>query len=125
MFQLLNTTFLRKCSVNIPGCLLFVLFVGFFWSISFFDHTHLYEGNIVVHSHPFKLGMDDKPMHNLCDSGYLLVYQLNNFISDILFPFLAFTIILVHTGMIIFKSINESASGLNHSPYFLRGPPNQ
>ena len=100
-----------------------LLFLGFFISNSFFDHTHIYDGNIIVHSHPFKHQKDDKPLHNHNESAYLLINLLNHFIAKISFSIPLILLILFLSGEIIAAPVSKSPA-LNYcSPNLLRGPP--
>ena len=114
---------MRKGGLNISRYFFLILFLGFFVSNTFFDHTHLYHGHIIVHSHPFEKGQDGNPIHSHNDSGYQLIYLLNNYMASIVFSCVLalavffmlkeispFTIIGFHTRIV-------------HSSILLRGPP--
>jgi hypothetical protein len=114
---------LKKCCKNISRYFFLALFLGFFGSTTFFDHTHIYDGNVIVHSHPFKHGKDGKPMHSHNDSGYLLVYLLHNYIANIALNLSLASIILFLAGEITARTINNIPLKVRKSPFFLRGPP--
>lgn len=44
---------MRRLLRNISAFFLFVLFIGFWSSTHLFYHTHIVDGQIIVHSHPF------------------------------------------------------------------------
>lgn len=116
---------LKKCTVDISKYFFLILFLGFFGSNTFFDHTHIYDGNIIVHSHPFKPDRDGKPMHNHGQSGYLLVYQLNNIIINIVSGLIfAFVIFALYREIFAGKADNL-ATQFFHSLSLLRGPPSR
>ncbi|HOW09009.1 MAG TPA: hypothetical protein PLX08_04315 [Bacteroidales bacterium] len=60
---------------------LLLLFLGFFASTNFFDHTHISDGNIIVHSHPFKHDRNGNPVHSHKDTDYILIYLLQNYLA--------------------------------------------
>lgn len=102
---------------------LLLLFLGFFASINFFDHTHISDGNIIVHSHPFKHDRNGNPLHSHKDSDYLLIYMLQNYVA--IAP-----AILFFSGMIailINKNITGDERNKSRKDYaisfLLRGPP--
>jgi len=120
---LLTTYCVKILRQNISKSFFLILFLSFFASTSFFDHTHLYDGNIIVHSHPFKPDQDGNPVHKHSDSGYLLIYTLENIIATVvLFSFSSLLILVASTEII--KIINTIIPpGIRITPYLLRGPP--
>ncbi|HOB84285.1 MAG TPA: hypothetical protein PKX27_06960 [Bacteroidales bacterium] len=114
---------MKHNKINISGSFFLILFLCFFASTTFFDHTHLHDGNIIVHSHPFKSDPNGKPVHTHNDSGFLLVCILDNIISEaIIFYFLISAILPLLRE--IFTSPHIILPALNNlSPYLLRGPP--
>jgi hypothetical protein len=114
---------LKKCCINISRYFFLILFLGFFGSNIFFDHTHIYDGNIIVHSHPFKPDHDGKPLHNHNQSGYLLVYQLNNLIVNITLSLILAFVFFFLSGEVIARTLKNIPSGVYHFPSLLRGPP--
>jgi hypothetical protein len=120
---ILKVSRLKKCGINISGYFLLILFTGFFLSTILFNHTHISEGSIFVHSHPFKPDSNGKPLHSHSNSVYLLVFQLNNFIADINAVFMVDDIHPVFTGEIISGIVIKSPSGGCEFKFHLRGPP--
>ncbi len=108
---------------NISKSFFLILFLSFFASTSLFDHTHLHDGNIIVHSHPFKPGQDGSPIHNHNDSGYLLIYTLDNILATVV-SFLIPLLLILATAREIIKIIKKIIPpGIRVTPYQLRGPP--
>jgi len=120
-----KTVHLKKCSINISRYFFLILFLGFFGSNTFFDHTHIYDDNIIVHSHPFKPDRDGKPFHNHNQSSYLLVYQLNNLIVNIASSLTLACVIFFLSGEVIARTVNNLPLRICHSPFLLRGPPSR
>jgi hypothetical protein len=62
-------------------CLLLILFLGYYGSITMFYHAHLLvNGVIITHSHPFKSDPNNKgpfQSHSHSSSAYNLIDQLN------------------------------------------------
>jgi hypothetical protein len=104
-------------------CTLLAIFLLFMACTLFFNHTHISDGNIIVHSHPFKAAKDGKPMHNHVDYSYILIHMLNNFIASTI-PYILFAaLFLFLSGELLMKikefHITEKWVLQNH----LRGPP--
>lgn len=114
---------LKKCGINISGYFFLILFTGFFLSTVLFNHTHISEGSIFVHSHPFKPDSNGKPLHSHSNSVYLLVFLLNNFIADINAVFSIENIHPAFAGEIISGGVINSPSGGCEFKLHLRGPP--
>ncbi len=100
-----------------------ILFLGFLGSTIFFNHTHISDGQIIVHSHPFKAGPDGKPLHEHNDTSYSLIHLLNNF-----YAIVATGIILSHIIYFLSREIlsgpeNNISFSLYKAPLLLRGPP--
>jgi len=100
-----------------------IIFLGFFASNTFFDHTHLYDGSIIVHSHPFKPDKEGKPAHNHNDQSYVLVYFLNTIITDIITFFFLFSFFYPVLCKIIPVTITNFPSENYIYLFHLRSPP--
>lgn len=59
--------------------LLPVLFVGYFSCISLFEHAHIINGVIVVHSHATKSTSSGTPLHQHPDLEFQLFHFLSHF----------------------------------------------
>ena len=57
--------------------LLLILFIGYYSSITLFYHTHLVNGEIIVHSHPFsKTKQGPFQSHSHSSAAYVLIQHL-------------------------------------------------
>jgi hypothetical protein len=113
----------NKCCIKISRYFFLIIFLGFFGSNTFFDHTHLYDGNLIVHSHPFKADPDGKPYHGHKDAGYLLINFLNNIISDIVITISLISVFLFTSGDSLSVTIISFRARLDKALVLLRGPP--
>ncbi|HAM08722.1 MAG: hypothetical protein A2X04_10325 [Bacteroidetes bacterium GWF2_41_9] len=104
-------------------CSLLVIFLLFMGSTLFFNHTHISDGNIIVHSHPFKADQDGKPIHSHVDYSYILIHMLNNFITNTTLLILIAAPFLFLTGELLRKSKEIHLSEKWVLQYHLRGPP--
>ncbi len=70
---------------------LLLLYLGYFSCVSYFVHTHVFEGVVYVHSHPYKKlpktsSEDDNKLppfeaHHHTSAGFFTFNQLSNLIS--------------------------------------------
>lgn len=58
--------------------LLPILFIGYSFTISLFEHTHIIDGVIIVHSHPFK-SLPDAANHQHSIAQLQLFHFLSHF----------------------------------------------
>lgn len=65
---------------QISATLLLMLFVGYFVGTSFFKHTHVVDGKIIVHSHPFS----PTQKHTHSGSTIILLQKISQFDSKTL-----------------------------------------
>lgn len=114
---------MKHCRSDITKIFFLILFLGFFASTTFFDHAHFFEGNIVVHSHPFKPAPDGKPFHTHNASGFLLVYTLQNIVAEIFVFLITASLFLILFREIIALINNFIPSGNYRLYNFKRGPP--
>jgi hypothetical protein len=104
-------------------CSLLVIFVMFLGCTLFFNHTHISDGNIIVHSHPFKADKDGKPLHNHMDYSYMLINMLNNFIANNS-PLILLAALFLYMSRELLGVIKESyPAGNGVLQYQQRGPP--
>jgi len=113
----------KKWSINISKYFFLLLFLGFFGSLTFFNHAHVVYGVTIVHSHPFKSDKNGIPTHNHTSNGYLLIHLLANFtVTAILI-----LILINPIPNILYKIIIKVHSGIFNLTYLLsyllRGPP--
>ncbi|MDD2437391.1 MAG: hypothetical protein PHG27_10735 [Massilibacteroides sp.] len=71
---------------------LLVLFIGYYGSITLFTHTHIVNGVVITHSHPynfFKCKKNEQgeriPLHHHAENGYVLIHILSHFSSLVVF----------------------------------------
>lgn len=81
------------------------------------------DGNIIVHSHPYKPGADHKPLHNHTKSAYILVYLLNNILANEILILHLSVVVLIVLKELYRTSVNDLFFRFRISPQFLRGPP--
>jgi hypothetical protein len=74
--------------MNIYGYFFLVLFICFYGSITFFNHTHIVNGDTIVHSHPYKADKEGNPTHQHTSNGYLLIHVIRNFTAALSFFYL-------------------------------------
>ena len=113
----------RKLSINISKYFFLFLFIGFFGSVTFFNHAHIVNGVTIIHSHPFKSDTNGAATHNHTPAGYLLIYFLINFIITAGFTLFAINFLLLlkqkfSSGLL--DQFSEQSVFLSNS---LRGPP--
>jgi hypothetical protein len=113
----------RESGLNIVRYFFLILFLGFFAGNTFFDHSHLYHGNIIVHSHPFTKGQDGKPVHSHNDSGYQLIYLLNHYLAGIVLSCALATGVFFVLKEIAPLTVTRFHSRTDQSSILLRGPP--
>jgi hypothetical protein len=71
---------LKKYITNILKGLLLILFIGYYCSITMFYHSHLVNGHVLNHSHPYKHDKNNKSPfepHQHSSSAYNYIHQLN------------------------------------------------
>ncbi len=73
---------LKQLNKKVMGYFLLILFMGYFSSITFFSHTHIVDGVVIVHSHPYKAKSGNVPFnHNHSKNGFILILFISNFIT--------------------------------------------
>jgi hypothetical protein len=109
--------------VNISKYFFLLLFLMFFGSITFFNHTHIIDGYTIVHSHPFKTDKNGNPIHNHSSNGYLLVHLLTHFTTTLTSVFFSLEI-SYSIFRTLFLRFAEIFLFQNHlATISLRGPP--
>lgn len=87
-----------------------VIFIGYFSIVSLFEHTHIVDGVIVVHSHPYKT-LPDGAAHHHPVTQLQFFYFLSHFVagdgcvasltvSFLLFLLFSYAVPLVSPGFI-------------------------
>ena len=113
----------KKWSINISKYFFLLLFLGFFGSITFFDHAHVEDGITIVHSHPFKSDKNDFPTHSHTTNGYLLIHLLVNYAAIVVFTLIAINIFLNLLEKLSIKFYYQFLSQSYPISNPLRGPP--
>ncbi len=108
---------------RLAGYFFLILFLSFFASTTFFYHTHIVNGDTVVHSHPYKKDKNGYPIHQHSTKGYLLIHIIRNFTSLAAVNVLL-AVALLKLISIIFSDCTSSFTYLlSLHPNSLRGPP--
>jgi len=108
---------------RLSKCTLLVIFILFLGCTLFFNHTHISDGNIIVHSHPFKADKDGKPLHNHLNYSYVLIHMLNSFIANTSPLVIIAALFLFSYGELMGIIKEFPLSGSRVLQYNLRGPP--
>ena len=115
----------RKASYKKVYTYLFLLlFIGYYGSVTFFNHTHLInESNSITHSHPFKSDNAGAPMHSHPEKGYITIQLLSILFVSLVIVFPNWGAISRYATKLgditcIFQVIPSI-----HYDYLLRGPP--
>lgn len=111
--------------------ILLLLYIGYFSCVSYFVHTHVYNGVIYVHSHPYKKlakNADDNNLppfetHNHTSAGFFTFNQLSNLFSQeatecIIEKVYASAHIIPYKQQVLHQTIRVTVPSFNH-----RAPP--
>jgi hypothetical protein len=100
---------------------LFVLFFSYMINITCFVHSHIVDGRIITHSHPYE-GTPDNPGHCHTTAQFISIALLSHFVTLV-----ATFAGLVHisSGKIIIQNLFRTFfwKQLQIRPYALRAPP--
>jgi hypothetical protein len=103
------------------ACFLLVLYCGYRVSVTCFFHSHIVDGQIIAHSHPYK-GTPDNPGHSHTNAQFLLI----EFLSHIVILG-AISVVLAHvfSGKIILRRLSYAfiCERVQIRSYALRAPP--
>jgi hypothetical protein len=114
---------MKKWSINISKYFFLLLFLGFFGSITLFDHAHIVDGTTIVHSHPYKTNSHSIPLHSHSEKGYITIQLLSFLAYTFLFICFNFKTIPPLVGKIVLKIKEGMTYHLIHYLYLLRAPP--
>ncbi len=114
---------LKRLSINISKYFFLLLFLGFFGSTTFFNHSHIVNGITIVHSHPYKSAKNGVAEHSHSGSGFLLVHFLSNIIATVSFALISFAILLILKEKLSTIFNNSSLCKPLYNSNLLRGPP--
>lgn len=103
---------------------LLVLFITYYSSVAIFMHTHIEEGAVIVHSHPFSKSTDGTPHHHQSLAEILFFHNLStiNTIDGIVN---SFQLILYTQVILLLDNLPVKPAYLNpvSACLFLRAPP--
>ncbi len=113
-------SFLRK---EIFKHLLLIIFIGYYGSTTYFNHTHIENGDVITHSHPYAPYKSDKAPHHHSKSDFIHISLLSHFITT--------TIFFIFLGIILKPQFKTSVKFFEEKSYSfnllqsntLRGPP--
>jgi hypothetical protein len=89
----------------------------------FFNHTHLSDGSIIAHSHPYKPAPDGKPLHGHTDSSFVHINLLNSFLAITTVSISLGSAIFLLTSEFLPKTTTLFFSKGDELQLLLRGPP--
>ncbi len=113
------TNYIRRIYVSF----LMVLFLGYYVSITLFYHTHIVQGDTIVHSHPYKTDNKGLPSHSHSEKGYIIIHFLSCFSVFIFLFFFNFKTITPIVYKIIFRTSRITGNSSCNLVYSLRAPP--
>ncbi|HVN58228.1 MAG TPA: hypothetical protein VMT63_08035 [Bacteroidales bacterium] len=116
---------MKKYLSNIRGSFLLLLFLFFFGSNTFFNHTHEVDGFTIVHSHPYRHTGNGLPGHTHTPAGFLLFQFLAAFSAITALILTADAVILSDKALILNSYILSFRSKSFHHTQLFRGPPVQ
>jgi hypothetical protein len=114
---------LKKYTNKIKGSLLLALFLFFFASTIFFNHTHIIDGVTIVHSHPYRHTGNGLPHHNHSTNGFILINFLASFTA--IAPIILASVLLLFHYIPVLSEGNDISfknKSFQYSQLF-RGPP--
>jgi hypothetical protein len=120
----MRSVLLKQINNKVMGYFLLILFVGYFGSITFFSHTHIVNGEVIVHSHPYKSQPKNVPFHhNHSKNEFILIHFISNLIAIAPILFLGNTIIRksLNTRLLILDE-NFNSNLFSYCTYLPRAP---
>lgn len=114
---------LKNCLKRIYVSFLLLLFIGYYGSIALFYHSHIINGDTIVHSHPYRTDSHGLPLHSHTDKGFITIQLLSCFTVSFIPLYFNFNSI----APIVYEIVLKTKKGLaNHTFYYLyslRAPP--
>ncbi len=106
---------------------MFLLFIGYYSSITFFPHSHNFNGVTIVHSHPFRIAdKNDSPKSSHTNSELVIIQNLSEFVTPALLTFLiAIAFRFVTYQLLVFSLCEVYTEPFNNRGNSLRAPPVQ
>lgn len=98
--------------------LLFVLFIGYYSSITLFLHTHHLSYGVITHSHPFS---DSNHEHSA--GAYQIIDEISDFVSDGAVVGAALVALFFLLAELTFEKPTWIREQRLAQTLFLRGPP--
>jgi hypothetical protein len=114
---------LKNPGIIISKYFFLLLFLGFFGSITFFNHVHIIDGVTIAHSHPFKKDVHGLPLHSHSDKGYITIQFLSVIKVLLVFSYFTFKPIAPFLYEIAQYIIQGAATLRLYSLSLLRAPP--
>ena len=112
---------LTRYKKEIFSGLLLLLFLWYLGGISLFQHSHIIDGQIIVHSHPYT-GTADHPGHTHTPTQLLSIAQMPQMLApDAGVPPLPAVFYFFAAVCLVFLNLHPPRTGAFH--YTLRGPP--
>jgi hypothetical protein len=108
---------------NITGGFFLLLFLGYFGSATFFSHTHIVDGYIFSHSHPYSHNSNGLPVHSHTANGYLLIDLLVHFSAVALALWFSADLAITAGLNLSFGFISSLRLQTVQSAKLYRGPP--
>jgi hypothetical protein len=101
--------------------LLCVLFCGYMLSITCFPHSHIVDGQLVTHSHPYK-NTPDNPGHSHTNAQLAFIELLSHFVTSGI-TFAGLLCLFSGKGIVRYLFYLSSCTQAQIRPYSLRAPP--
>ena len=104
---------------------LLLLFLGYYVSTTLFTHTHIVNGAVIVHSHPYIPFSGEKPAnHQHSTNGFVLIHFLSHFAITFVALFILLNAIhsFIHQIIIIRNTGNYKVFNGFYT-FLLRAPP--
>jgi hypothetical protein len=115
---------IKRLTLNISKYFFLLLFLGFFGSVTFFNHAHVINGETIVHSHPYKPQTENSPAsHNHSQNAFLLIQIISNLTLTAVILFFAVIILLRFTQLLMLcKDKNSTHNLIRYSSTRPRAP---
>ena len=104
----------------ISACLL-ALFVSYVANTTLFIHTHIVDGQLVTHSHPYR-GAPDNPGHGHSSAQFQTIVQLSLLLAFAA-PFIICSCFLAGKKCLRNSALSYHKANTKYYSFCLRGPP--
>ena len=103
---------------------LLLLFLGYYGSITLFNHTHIVNGVAIVHSHPYNPFSGKKPInHHHSTNEFIFIHFLSHFVTTFLAFFIALNVVRSLIHIIANRLIGNYKVFNGFYTFLLRAPP--